>query len=200
MSLLINNFLTSGWLYFQMSLAAGCDIYAFWLDNKDPIETKVQIPKSIIHFSKSICHVSPLSLPSRSTENLKTGKILLLSNHTEAIESVPSYQLLHHDIDTKKKSWEKLPLQGEFSYTSLYWEWLEDVFTRCRGLLVVNHLLDPLYLSFFCLWQVSKSFGQYVDTGAQKQKSLHNSKGKVSISLLDIHGFLGLPFSRFLYE
>jgi len=30
--------------------------------------------------------------------------------------------------------------------------------------------------------------------------SLHTSKGEVSISLLDIHGFLGLPFLKFLYD
>jgi len=119
------------------------------LDNKDAIETKVQIRKPIIHFSKSKCHASPPSLPSWSNENLKTGKELLLSSHTEAKDSIPSYQLLHHDIDGEKKSWEKLPFKGEFYYTSLHWEWLEDVLAHCRGLVVVNHLFDAIYLSFF---------------------------------------------------
>ena len=128
-----------------------------WSDDKDATETKVHIRKPIIHFSKSKCHVSPPSLPSRSTKNLKAGKVLLLSSHTETKESVPSYQLLHLDKDAKKKSWVKLPFQGEFSYTSLHWEWLEDFLTRCRGLLVVNLLFDAFYLSFICLWQVSKS-------------------------------------------
>jgi len=36
-----------------------------------------------------------------------------------------------------------------------------------------------------------------VDASAQKQKSLHILEGKVSISLLDIHVFLGLPFRDF---
>jgi len=52
--------------------------------------------------------------------------VFSLSGHNEAKESVPSYQLLHHDKNAKKKSWEKLPFQGEFSYTPLYWKWLED--------------------------------------------------------------------------
>jgi len=79
-------------------------------------------------------------------------------NSCSSRRECPSYQLLHHDIDVNKKSLEKLPFQGEFSYTSLYCEWLEDVLARCRGLLVVNHLFNALYLSFFCLWQVSKSY------------------------------------------
>jgi len=124
-----------------------------WSENRDAIETKVQIRKPIIPFSKSKCHASPPRFHSRSTENLKTGKALLLSSHTEAKESVPSYQLLHHRIDTKKKSWEKLQFQGEFSYTSLHLEWLEDVLTRCRGWLVINHFFNALYLSFFFVYE-----------------------------------------------
>jgi len=80
----------------------------------------VQIRKPIINFLQSKCHADPPSLPSWSTENLKTAEVFLLLSHTEAKESVPSYQLLHHDIDAKKKSWEKLPFQVELSYTPLY--------------------------------------------------------------------------------
>jgi len=63
--------------------------------------------------------------------------------------SVPSCQLLHHDIYAKKKSQEKHPFQGEFSFTPFYWEWLEDVLSHYRDLLVANHLFDALYPSFF---------------------------------------------------
>jgi len=114
-------------------------------------------------------------VPRRSTKppflvsrKLKTWEVFLLLSHTEAKESVPSCQLLHHDIDAKKRSWEKLPFQGQFSYTPLYWEWLEDVLTRCRDLLVANHLFDALYSSFF-FTSVQILFGRYANTGAQKQ-------------------------------
>ncbi|KAJ8426500.1 hypothetical protein Cgig2_020470 [Carnegiea gigantea] len=96
------------------------------LGNKDVKETKVQIRKPIAHFSKSKCHEGLPSFPSWLKENLKMGEIFLLSSHPDAQESVPSYHLLHHDIDAKQKPSEKLPFQGQFSYTPLYWEWLED--------------------------------------------------------------------------
>ena len=96
------------------------------VDNNDVKDTRVQIRKPIIHFSKFKCHAGPPSLPSLSKvpslskENLKVGEVFLLSNHPKAKESIPSHQLLHYDIDTKKKSWEQLPFLGEFFlYSSL---------------------------------------------------------------------------------
>jgi len=124
------------------------------LDNRDVKETKVQIRKPIIHFLQSKCHADPPSLPFWSTENLRTEEVFLLSSHTEAKESIPSYQLLHHDIEALKKSLEKLPFQGEFSYSPLYWEWLEDVLIRCRDLFVANHLFDALYSLFLFMTSV----------------------------------------------
>ena len=170
------------------------------LDNRDSRDTRVLIRKPIIHFLQSNNNVAPPSLTSWSTENLKTGEIFLLSSHTEAKESVPSYQLLHHDIDAKKKSWEKLLFQGELSYTPLYWEWLEDILTRCKDLLVANHLFDALYSSFFIYDKCPNLVRAMCKYWCPETNSLHTSKGEVSISLLDIHGFLGLPFSGFLYD
>jgi len=171
------------------------------LDNRDVKEMKVQIRKPIIHFLQSKCHAGRPNLPFWSTENLNTGEVFLLSTHTEAKESVPSYQLLYHDIDAKKKSWQKLPFQGEFSYTSLYWEWLEDVLTRCRDLLVVKSFVQcPLLIIFFIYDKCPNLVGAICEYWCPETNSLHTSKGEVSISLLVIHGFLKLPFSGFLYD
>ncbi|KAJ8442297.1 hypothetical protein Cgig2_011220 [Carnegiea gigantea] len=170
------------------------------LDNKDTKETKVQIRKPIIHFSKSKCPEGPPSLSSWSEENLKTGELFLLSSHPSLQKSVPSYQLLHHDILVGQRSWEKLPCQGEFSYTPLYWEWLEDVITRCKDLLVANHLFDALYASLFIYDKCPKIVRAICEYWCPETNSLHTSKGGVSISLLNIYGFLGLPLSGFLYD
>ncbi|KAJ8449514.1 hypothetical protein Cgig2_005536 [Carnegiea gigantea] len=79
---------------------------------------------------KSDCVRGPPSLSWWSKENLKTGEVFLLSTHIKIKENLPSYQLLHHDIESECKSWAKLPLYGEFSYKSFYWEWLEDILIR----------------------------------------------------------------------
>jgi len=161
---------------------------------------KVQIHKLIAHFSKSKCHEGPPSLPSWSKENLKTREIFLLSSHPDAQENVLSYHLLHHDIDAKQKSREKLPLQGEFSYMPLYWEWLEDVLTCCWDLLVVNHLFDALYASLFIYDKCPNIVRAICEYWCPETNSLHTMKGEVLISPLDIHGFIGFLLSGFLYD
>jgi len=57
----------------------------------------------------------------------------------------------------------------------------------------------PLLITF-SLWQMCKSCSGDMRILVPRNKPLHTSKGEVSISLLDIHGFLGLPFSGFLYD
>ncbi|KAJ8422373.1 hypothetical protein Cgig2_006443 [Carnegiea gigantea] len=130
--------------------------------------------------AKSQAHSSPfqIKMPRRSTKPhfLVERKF----EHKRNIFIIMSPQCL------REKPWEKLPIQEEFSYTPLYWEWLEDVLTRCRGLLVANHLFEALYASLF-YWCPETNF-------------LHTLKGEISISLLDIHSFLGLPLSGFLYD
>jgi len=107
---------------------------------------------------------------------------------------------LHHDIDVKKKSWEELPFQQEFSYTPLYYEWLEDVLAHCRDLLVANNLFDALYSSFFVYDKCPNLVRAICEYWCLKTNCLHISKGKVFISLFDIHGFLGLSFVGFIYD
>ncbi|KAJ8425953.1 hypothetical protein Cgig2_016233 [Carnegiea gigantea] len=177
------------WLSSQMSLATN-----------DTKETKVQIHRPIAHFSKSKCPEGPPSLSSWSEENLKTGELFLLSSHPNPQKSVSSYQLLHPDIHAGQKSWEKLPCQGEFSYMPLYWEWLEDVLTCYKDLLVANHLFDALYASLFIYDKCPNIVRVICEYWCPETNSLHTSRGEVSISLLDIYGFLGLPLLGFLYD
>ncbi|KAJ8425622.1 hypothetical protein Cgig2_018407 [Carnegiea gigantea] len=97
---------------------------------------------------KSDCPRGPLSLPWWSKENLKTGETFLLFTHIKIKENLPSYQLLHHDIESERKSWAKLSLHGELSYKLLYWEWL-DILVHYNDKLTTFHLFDALYASLF---------------------------------------------------
>ena len=62
-----------------------------------------------------------------------------------------------------------LSFQQEFSYIPLYLERLEDVLTRCRNLLVANHLFEALYASVFVYDNCSNIVQAISDYRAPKQ-------------------------------
>ncbi|KAJ8426369.1 hypothetical protein Cgig2_001895 [Carnegiea gigantea] len=109
---------------------------------------------------------------SADSQAHSSREIFLLSSLPDAQESVLSYKLLHHDIDTKHKSWEKLPFQGE-------------------DLLVVNHLFDALYASLFVYEKYCSS---------DMRVLVPQNKLFAYLKRRNIHGFLGLPLSGFLYD
>ncbi|KAJ8433428.1 LOW QUALITY PROTEIN: hypothetical protein Cgig2_024764 [Carnegiea gigantea] len=75
-----------------------------------------------------------------------------------------------------------------------------DVLTHCRDLLVANHLFDALYASLFIFDKCPNTMRSICKYWCPETSPLHTLKGEVSISLLDTHGFLGLPLSGFLYH
>ncbi|KAJ8432486.1 LOW QUALITY PROTEIN: hypothetical protein Cgig2_003563 [Carnegiea gigantea] len=108
-------------------------------------------------------------------ENLKIGKIFLLSSYIKVKENISSYQLLRHDIESGHKLWAGLPLYGEFSYKPLYWGWLENI--------LVFELIR-IVCEYWC----------------PETNTLHTSKGEGSVSIFDSYNFLRLPLSRHLYD
>ena len=111
----------------------------------DGEETKLPIRNSIMSSCKFDCVGGPPSLPWWSKENLKTRQVFLLSSHIKVKENLPSYQLLCHDLESGHKSWARLPLHVEFSYNSLYWEWLENILVCCKD------KLQPFFCSMLCV-------------------------------------------------
>ncbi|KAJ8426118.1 hypothetical protein Cgig2_005763 [Carnegiea gigantea] len=78
----------------------------------------------------------------KSKENLKIGETFLLSSHIKVKENLPSYKLLRSDIVSGHKIWARLPLHGEFSYKSLYWE-KSDQENRTPHLGILSSIIDP---------------------------------------------------------
>ncbi|KAJ8438300.1 hypothetical protein Cgig2_015043 [Carnegiea gigantea] len=68
----------------------------------DGEETKLPIRNSITSLCKSNCVGGPPSLSWWSTENLKTGETFLLSSYVKIKENLPSFQLLHYEIETQQ--------------------------------------------------------------------------------------------------
>ncbi|KAJ8426368.1 hypothetical protein Cgig2_001894 [Carnegiea gigantea] len=79
-------------------------------------------------------------------------------------------------------------------------QWLEDVLSRCRDLLVANHLFDVLYMSLFVYDKCPNTVRAIYEYWCPETNSLHTLNGEVFISLPDIHGFLSLSLLDFLYD
>jgi len=124
----------------------------------------------------------------------------LLSSHVKVTENLPSYRLLHYDIYSDHKSLARLPQYGEFSHKLVYWEWLEDIIVRYRDKLTIFHLFDALYASLFLYDQCLKLIRVVCGYWCPEMNTLHTSKGEVSLSIFDIHSFLGLPLLGRLYD
>jgi len=77
---------------------------------------------------------------------------------------------------------------------------LEDVLTHCRDLLIANHLFDARYTLLFLYDKWPNIVRAICEYWCPETNSLHTLKGEVSISLLDIHGFLWLLLWGFLYD
>ncbi|KAJ8431797.1 hypothetical protein Cgig2_027965 [Carnegiea gigantea] len=92
-------------------------------DNAIYTSNQLPIRNSITSLCKSDYVRGPTSLPWQSKENLKIGKTFLLSSHIKVKENLPSYQLLHHD--------------------------LEDILVRCKDKLTTLYRLDAFYASLF---------------------------------------------------
>jgi len=166
----------------------------------DGEETKLPFRNPITSMCKPDCVRGPPSLPWWSKENLKTGETFLLSTHVKMKENLPFYQLLRHYIESERKSWAKLPLHREFSYKPLYWEWLEDILVRCKDKLTTFHLFDALCASLFLYDRCSNLIRVVCEHWCPGTNTLHTSKGEVSLSIFDIHSFLGLRLSGRLHD
>uniref|UniRef100_A0A7N2RBY1 Aminotransferase-like plant mobile domain-containing protein n=2 Tax=Quercus lobata TaxID=97700 RepID=A0A7N2RBY1_QUELO len=111
-------------------------------------------------------------VPSDGGSNLETT-ILLASHHKNVARSKP-YNTLGREIIVKRADWDfSFSVNGGFSYFSLYWDWLEDVLSRCK------HLLD--------CWSSSTN-------------TLHTSVGEISITPWDLFVLGGLPCTGAFYD
>ena len=117
-------------------------------DGKDAKATTLIVRPPIIgRFSERWGRNSyPLNLPKWSQvvpfdggSNLETT-ILLASYHKNVAKSKP-YNTLGQEIIAKHANWDSsFSANRGFSYFSLYWDWLEDVLSRCKHLLDATHL------------------------------------------------------------
>ncbi|KAL0413458.1 UNVERIFIED_CONTAM: hypothetical protein Sradi_1547500 [Sesamum radiatum] len=105
-----------------------------------------------------------------------------LPRHQQSNDLAPLRTLGRSIVEGDAK-WDGDPqFTGEFHYTKGYWEWTEDVHSRCGKRLRLINVYDAIYASLFTY-----------DHNSDIIKAL-------SISLWDLHDLAGLPVTGCLYD
>ncbi|KAL0402329.1 UNVERIFIED_CONTAM: hypothetical protein Slati_4262800 [Sesamum latifolium] len=95
---------------------------------------------------------------------------------------------------------DNLQCTGEFHYTKRYWEWIEDVLSRCREKLRLINAYDVVYASLFTYDHNSDIIKTFCEAWCPLTNTLLTSAGELSISLWDLHDLAGLPMTGCLYD
>ncbi|KAL0416269.1 UNVERIFIED_CONTAM: hypothetical protein Slati_3458800, partial [Sesamum latifolium] len=93
-----------------------------------------------------------------------------------------------------------LQFTGEFHYTKGYWEWTEDVLSRCREKLRLINAYNIVYASLFTYDHNSDIIKAFSEAWCPLTNTFLTSAGELSILLWDLHDLAGLPMMSCLYD
>ncbi|KAH6762260.1 hypothetical protein C2S52_019693 [Perilla frutescens var. hirtella] len=124
---------------------------------------------------------------SRQLEVSKMPTVWTLqSTHHRLIGDADVLQTLRHRLTAENVKWrDDVEFVGEFRYLSGYWEWSEDVLSRCADNLRKTGIYDAVYASLFTY---------------DRNTEIIKAFCEMSISLWDIHVLSGLPMNGELYD
>ncbi|KAL0295983.1 UNVERIFIED_CONTAM: hypothetical protein Sradi_6650400 [Sesamum radiatum] len=88
----------------------------------------------------------------------------------------------------------------ELHYTKRYWEWTEDVLSRCGDRLRHLKIYDAVYASLFTYDHNFDIVKTFCEAGCPLTNTLLTSTGESSISLWDLQELIGLPMTGCLYD
>ncbi|KAL0349852.1 UNVERIFIED_CONTAM: hypothetical protein Sradi_4134400 [Sesamum radiatum] len=95
---------------------------------------------------------------------------------------------------------EDLRFTGEFRYTKGYWEWTEDVLSRCGDRLRHLKIYDVVYASLVTYDHNSNIVKAFYEAWRLLTNTLLTSVEEMSISLWDLRELAGLPMTGCLYD
>ncbi|KAK6128210.1 hypothetical protein DH2020_038044 [Rehmannia glutinosa] len=136
-------------------------------------------------------------IPSSKTSTTWT---LQATHYQQSAESTPLPTLGRHIIEGQAKWGDDIKFAGEFHYIKGYWEWTEDVLSRCKNNLQKVKIYDAVYASLFTYDNNSNIMRAFCEAWCPSTNTLLTSFGELSISLWDLHTLAGLPITRSLYD
>ncbi|KAK6163516.1 hypothetical protein DH2020_000380 [Rehmannia glutinosa] len=103
-------------------------------------------------------------------------------------------------IEGEAKWGDPIQFGGEFHYVKGYWEWTEDILSRCKNKLQAACIYDLVYVSLFTYDCNSNIVKALCEAWCPSTNTLLTSHGELFISLWDLHTLAGLPMTGFLYD
>ncbi|KAK6161493.1 hypothetical protein DH2020_004874 [Rehmannia glutinosa] len=136
-------------------------------------------------------------IPSSKTSKTWT---LQATHHQHLTELTPLPTLGRHIIEGQAKWGDDIKFAGEFHYIKGYWEWTEDILSRCKNSLQKVKIYDAVYASLFTYDNNSNIMRAFCKAWCPSTNTLLTSFGELSISLWDLHTLTGLPITGSLYD
>ncbi|KAL0311582.1 UNVERIFIED_CONTAM: hypothetical protein Sangu_2452900 [Sesamum angustifolium] len=149
-------------------------------------------------------HLSEWCQETSLSKNVKVW--ILRANHHEPPRHQPSDDFAHlctlgRSIIEGDAKWDSdLRFTGKFCYTKGYWEWTEDVLSRCGDRLHHLKIYDAVYASLFTYDHNSDIVKAFCEAWCPLTNTLLTSAREMSISLWDLHELVGLPMTSCLYD
>ncbi|KAK6119301.1 hypothetical protein DH2020_046957 [Rehmannia glutinosa] len=141
---------------------------------------------------------------SREIPPLKDSKskmwALEATHHQQSDEPISLPTLEQRIIEGEAKWGDPIRFGGEFHYVKSYWEWTEDILSRCKNKLQAARIYDSVYASLFTYDCNSNIVKAFCEAWCPSTNTLLTSHGELSISLWDLHTLAGLHMTGFLYD
>ncbi|KAL0461231.1 UNVERIFIED_CONTAM: hypothetical protein Slati_0010700 [Sesamum latifolium] len=139
---------------------------------------------------------------SREVPLNKTSKVwsLQATNHRRSNEPSIMPTLGRRIIEGKAKWGDAVQFASEFRYIKGFWEWTEDILSRCEHKLVAAQVYDSVYASLFTYDRNSDVIKAFCEAWFPSTNTLLTFFGELSISLWDLHTLAGLSMNGLLYD
>ncbi|KAM3282159.1 hypothetical protein P3S67_025804 [Capsicum chacoense] len=128
---------------------------------------------------------------------IMTEKVLLLKSSTHqngVVASSPSRNGILSSWCVPSSSFE------EVRYTSVYWEWIEDVLARNKDNLECNKTYDAIFVSLFMYDHNNNVLQAFYENWRPSTNTVSTFIGELSISLWDLRNIRGLHIHGSFYD
>ncbi|KAH6815277.1 hypothetical protein C2S51_020097 [Perilla frutescens var. frutescens] len=199
---------TGGMVHFQDTSISRKHYLVITDDDQQPVKRGTRLRAREPLIGKYACEWPKLTDPFHKphwyyeVSLTKVTKVWALqSAHHQQGDGADFLPFLGRQIVEGKARWHhKVEFLGESRHFDGYWEWTEDVLSRCSDKLHGAGIHDPVYASLFTYDRNTEVVKAFCEAWCPLTNTLLTSSGELSISLWDLHVMVGLPLTGLLCD